>query len=40
MGLMGVTAIAQLNPSWLRPAAPAVPFSQTNAYPWYEKRCT
>jgi glycolate oxidase len=40
LGLMGVTSIKQLNPSWVRPAAAAVPFSQTNAYPWYEKRCT
>jgi isopentenyl diphosphate isomerase/L-lactate dehydrogenase-like FMN-dependent dehydrogenase len=40
MGLMGLTSIKELNPSWVRPAAAAVPFSQTNAYPWYEKRTT
>ncbi len=38
MGLMGVTSIAQLNPSWLRPATPVRPASQTNAYPWFEER--
>ena len=37
LGLMGLTSIRQLNPSWVRPAAPAVPFSVTNAYPWYER---
>jgi len=36
MGLMGVTSLAQLNPSWLRPAQPVRPASQTNAYPWFE----
>lgn len=36
MGLMGVTSLAQLNPSWVRPAQPVRPASQTNAYPWYE----
>jgi glycolate oxidase len=36
LGLMGVTSLKELNPSWLRPAPPAVPFSVTNAYPWYE----
>ena len=38
MGLMGVTSIAQLNPSWVRPARPVRPASQTNAYPWFEER--
>jgi glycolate oxidase len=38
MGLMGVTSLAQLNPSWVRPAAPVGPASQTNAYPWFEER--
>lgn len=36
MGLMGVTSLAQLNPSWVRPAQPVRPASQTNGYPWYE----
>jgi glycolate oxidase len=36
MGLMGVTSLAQLNPSWVRPAQPVRTASQTNAYPWYE----
>jgi len=38
MGLMGVTSFAQLNPSWVRPAAPVRPASQTNAYPWFEEQ--
>jgi glycolate oxidase len=38
MGLMGVTSLAQLNPSWVRPAQPVRPASQTNAYPWFEER--
>jgi glycolate oxidase len=38
MGLMGVTALSQLNPSWVRPAVPVRPASQTNAYPWFEER--
>ena len=38
MGLMGVTSIAQLNPSWVRPAVPVRPASQTNAYPWFEEQ--
>jgi len=38
MGLMGVTSLAQLNPSWVRQAAPARPASQTNAYPWFEEQ--
>jgi len=37
MGLMGVTSLAQLNPSWVRQAAPVRPASQTNAYPWFEE---
>lgn len=36
MGLMGVTSLAQLNPSWVRPAQPVRAASQTNGYPWYE----
>ena len=36
MGLMGVTSLAELNPSWVRPAAPVAPLSATSAYPWYE----
>ena len=37
MGLMGVTSLAQLNPSWVRPATP-IGSSTTSAYPWYEER--
>jgi isopentenyl diphosphate isomerase/L-lactate dehydrogenase-like FMN-dependent dehydrogenase len=37
MGLMGVTALSQLNPSWVRPAMVAGPISMTSAYPWYER---
>ncbi|MFN0301775.1 MAG: alpha-hydroxy acid oxidase [Burkholderiales bacterium] len=37
MGLMGVTSLAALNPSWVRPGLPpaAVP-SMTSAYPYFE----
>src|SRR5512134_3015017 len=38
LGLMGVTSLAQLNPSWVRPAQPVRPASQTNAYPWFEEQ--
>ena len=38
MGLMGVTSLSELNPSWVRPATPVRPASQTNAYPWFEER--
>ena len=38
MGLMGVTSVSQLNPSWVRPARPVRPASQTNAYPWFEEQ--
>jgi glycolate oxidase len=38
MGLMGVTSLSQLNPSWVRPVVPVRPASQTNAYPWFEER--
>jgi glycolate oxidase len=38
MGLMGVTSLAQLNPSWVRPVQPVRPASQTNGYPWFEER--
>jgi len=36
LGLMGVTSLAQLNPSWVRSAHPVRPARQTNAYPWFE----
>lgn len=36
MGLMGVTSLAQLNPSWVRPTTPVGPASSTSAYPWFE----
>src|SRR5262249_39303128 len=38
MGLMGVTSLAQLNPSWVRPTVPVRPASQTNAYPLFEEQ--
>jgi isopentenyl diphosphate isomerase/L-lactate dehydrogenase-like FMN-dependent dehydrogenase len=38
LGLMGVTSLKQLNPSWLRPAQPVRPATQTNAYPWFEEQ--
>lgn len=38
MGLMGVTSLAQLNPSWVRPASPVRAPTQTNAYPWFEEK--
>jgi len=38
LGLMGVTSLAQLNPSWVRPTQPVRPATQTNAYPWFEEQ--
>lgn len=38
MGLMGVTSLAELNPSWVRTAPPAAPMTTTSAYPWYEEQ--
>jgi isopentenyl diphosphate isomerase/L-lactate dehydrogenase-like FMN-dependent dehydrogenase len=38
LGLMGVTSLSQLSPSWLRPAHPVRPATQTNAYPWFEEQ--
>lgn len=38
MGLMGITKLAELNPSWVRPAIPCAPMTQTSAYPWYEEQ--
>ena len=38
LGLMGVTSLRELNPSWVRPAQPVRPASQTNAYPWFEEQ--
>jgi glycolate oxidase len=38
MGLMGVTSLSQLNPSWVKPATPVRAATQTNAYPWFEER--
>jgi len=35
---MGVTSLAQLNPSWVRATQPVRPASQTNAYPWFEEQ--
>ena len=37
MGLMGVTSISKLNPSWVRPTQPVRPATQTNGYPWFEE---
>jgi glycolate oxidase len=38
LGLMGVTSLAQLNPSWVRPAQPVRPAGQTSSYPWFEEQ--
>ncbi len=38
LGLMGVTSLAQLNASWVRPAQPVRPARQVNAYPWFEEQ--
>jgi glycolate oxidase len=38
MGLMGVTSLSQLDPSWVRPATVAGSLGATAAYPWYEER--
>ncbi|HSN42086.1 MAG TPA: alpha-hydroxy acid oxidase [Burkholderiales bacterium] len=38
MGLMGVTSLKQLNPSWVRPTQPVRAASQTNGYPWFENK--
>jgi glycolate oxidase len=38
LGLMGVTSLKQLNPSWVRPAQPVRAATQTNAYPWFEEQ--
>lgn len=37
MGLMGVTSLAQLDPSWVRAVQPVRAARQTNAYPWFEE---
>ena len=37
MGLMGVTSLAQLNPSWVRPAQPVGLAGVTSSYPWFEE---
>lgn len=37
MGLMGVTSLAQLNPSWVRPTQPVSGASITSAYPYFEE---
>jgi glycolate oxidase len=37
MGLMGVTSLAELNPTWVRPAPAVSPLTTTSAYPWYEE---
>ena len=37
LGLMGVTSLAQLNPSWVRLAQPTVAAIATSAYPSFEE---
>ena len=37
MGLMGVTSLAQLNPSWVRPTQPVSGASIMSAYPYFEE---
>jgi len=37
MGLMGVTSLAQLDPSWVRRVVSCAPLTTTSAYPWYEE---
>lgn len=36
LGLMGLTSLRELNPSWVKRAIPANAPSVTSAYPWYE----
>jgi glycolate oxidase len=38
LGLMGVTSLRQLGPSWLRPASPLAAAGATSAYPYFEER--
>lgn len=38
MGLMGITSLGQLNPSWVRQAEPVRAAKQTNGYPWFENQ--
>jgi isopentenyl diphosphate isomerase/L-lactate dehydrogenase-like FMN-dependent dehydrogenase len=38
MGLMGVTSLAELNRSWVRPGLLATTLGATSAYPWYEEK--
>jgi glycolate oxidase len=38
LGLMGVTSLAQLNPSWVRAAPPVGVASATSTYPWFEEK--
>jgi isopentenyl diphosphate isomerase/L-lactate dehydrogenase-like FMN-dependent dehydrogenase len=37
MALMGVTSLAGLDPSWVRPVTPLGTAGATSAYPWYEE---
>lgn len=37
LGLMGLTSLGDLNPSWVRYVTPCSPMSTTSAYPWYEE---
>jgi len=38
LGLMGITSLGQLNPSWVRPAQPVGLGSITSAYPVFEEQ--
>jgi len=38
LGLMGVSSLAQLSPSWVRPSQPVGPGSITSAYPVFEEQ--
>jgi glycolate oxidase len=38
LGLMGVTKLSQLDPSWVKPARPACAPTTTSAYPWFEEQ--
>jgi glycolate oxidase len=38
LGLMGVTSLSELNPSWVRPAAPVSSGTVTSAFPWFEEQ--
>ena len=37
LGLMGVTSLAELNPSWVRPAQPVSSAGIMSGYPYFEE---